>query len=180
MEKSEEVRSVKGISTKILVRSAFLAALSIVLTRMLSVMLDPAHRIGFGTIPLMLSGLIYGPYIGGIVGLVLDLIGVMINPQGAFHFGFTLNAILTGVIPGVVKLLFLNGKRERPIVAIVLSNVLVMIIVYMILNTLWLSQLLGKGMYALLITRIPKSIVECVVFSIIMIALYKALKKTKF
>ncbi len=104
----------KIIDTRALVGASLLTAISIVLTRVFSIILPiaglPALRIGFGEIPILISGIIYGPLLGGITGAIADLIGVMVNPQGAFFPGFTLSSILWGVIPGVLYSLIKKNK----------------------------------------------------------------------
>lgn len=104
--KKMELRKKRLMSTSSLVKAALLAAISIVLTRVFSVMVPlgglPALRIGFGSIPIMLSGMMFGPLIGGITGLVSDLLGYMMNPQGAFFPGFTVSSVLFGVLPGIL------------------------------------------------------------------------------
>lgn len=104
----------KLINTRSLVGASLLTAISIVLTRAFSLILPlaglPALRIGFGEIPIIISGIIYGPLWGGLTGAIADLIGVMINPQGAFFPGFTLSSILWGVIPGILYSLVKKNK----------------------------------------------------------------------
>jgi len=94
------------INTKALVGASLLTAISIVLTRVFSIMVPlaglPALRIEFGPVPIMITGILYGPFWGGLAGIIADLIGVMINPMGAFHPGFTLSSMLWGAIPGVL------------------------------------------------------------------------------
>ncbi|WP_051531041.1 folate family ECF transporter S component [Clostridiisalibacter paucivorans] len=105
------------LSTKYLVGSSLLTGISIILTRFFSVIVPlvglPALRIGFGSIPIMISGILFGPIAGGLTGIVADLLGVIINPQGAFFPGFTLSAALTGIIPGVLVKMFENRLFRR-------------------------------------------------------------------
>ena len=104
--------------TKVLVMGAMFTALSVILTRLFSFILPigglPTIRIGFGSIPITLSGILFGPVIGGLVGLGADVIGVMVNPQGAFHPGFTLSSVLQGVIPALVfmGLRFMDDEND--------------------------------------------------------------------
>jgi len=93
--------------TSVIVKAGFLATVSIVLTRFLSLMLLlgglPALRVGFGSVPIIMSGMMFGPVVGGITGVVADLVGYLINPMGGTFFpGFTLSAALYGVIAGIL------------------------------------------------------------------------------
>src|SRR5690554_5360165 len=84
-----------------------LTAVSIVLTRVFGVVLPIAGagalRLSFGEIPIILAGMLFGPGAGALTGLAADLIGYLINSHGgAFFPGFTLSAVLTGLIPGLL------------------------------------------------------------------------------
>ena len=96
----------KLINTKALVGASLLTAISIILTRVFSIMVPlaglPALRIEFGMLPLIITGILYGPFWGGLAGIIADLIGVMINPMGAYFPGFTLSSMLWGAIPGIL------------------------------------------------------------------------------
>jgi len=100
-------RKKNQFSTSSLVKAAVLAAISLILTRVLSIMLPlggmPALRLGFGSIPIMISGMLFGPIIGALTGVVADLIGVAVNSMGGTYFpGFTLSAATTGFIFGLL------------------------------------------------------------------------------
>jgi ECF transporter S component (folate family) len=89
----------KERSLKRMINAAFLIAISIVLTRLLSIT-TPFFRIGFGSIPIMIAGIVLGPKYGFAVGGIADIVGFMMNPMGSFMPGFTLTAAMTGAIPG--------------------------------------------------------------------------------
>lgn len=94
------------ITTKHLVAASLLTAISIILTRVFSIMIPiagvQALRIGFGGIPIMIAGILFGPIVGALTGVTADLVGFMINPMGAYFPGFTLTAALSGFIPGLL------------------------------------------------------------------------------
>lgn len=163
------------INTKVLVRASFLCALSVVLTRFLSVMVTQNLRVGLGWMPLILSGTLFGPLVGGLCGLVTDLVGVAINPMGTIHLGFTLSSILTGLIPGLCSYYFLRGKKDE--IVIITSVIMVAIFVHGILNTIWLTQLYGDGFLVILPPRILKIGLESLAVIVTGIILSKVLKK---
>ena len=67
-------------------------------------------RLSFGEIPIMLAGILFGPFAGALTGIAADLLGYMINSAGLAYFpGFTLSAALIGFIPG---LLLKNSEKE--------------------------------------------------------------------
>jgi len=71
------------ISTKKIAYLSFLTALTIILTRILSIRIPIAGvegvRIGFGSLPIIFAGIAFGPIAGGIVGALGDLLGYFIN-----------------------------------------------------------------------------------------------------
>lgn len=143
--------------TKALVIASLLAALSLILTRFMGiVILGGSIRLSFGELPIILSGIYFGPVIGALTGFVSDIVGATLFPQGAFFPGFTLSAMLVGIIPGII---FLGKKKSFPLWKIVLSSVIIGVFVSMGLGTYWLSILLKKGFWILLPSRIISKLI---------------------
>ena len=157
-----------------LVKAAMLTALSIILSRIFGIQLTQDIKISFGTLPLMLSGVLFGPLLGALSGLAADLIGIMINLGGTYHPGFTLGSVLTGMVPGLI---FMYGKRKN------ISNkvliLLVIIFVYGInhglLTPLWLTQLYGTPYKVLLAGRAIKVIPDAIINYILLLLIYERL-----
>lgn len=171
------------MNTRTLVQAGFLIALSIVLTRFLSIMVPlggmPTLRLSFGEVPLMISGLLFGPIVGGISGLAADLIGVIVNSQGVFHPGFTLSSVLWGVIPGLFGIYFKRKQKKGNPFSIQNIGITVLITIVIIslgLNTLWLSSMFGKGFMVLLPGRALSALVNIPLQSFIINNLLKHLK----
>lgn len=144
-------------NTRKLVFISILVAIEVILTRFLSIQ-TPIIRIGFGFIPVSLAAMLYGPFIGGMVGAVSDVLGMLIFPKGAFFPGFTFSAFLGGIFYGV----FLY-KKQKSLLNIGLAVLVITLIVNLGFNTLWLSMLTGKGVFVLIPTRAVK---EMIVFPI--------------
>ncbi len=178
------MNSKKGImDTRTMVKAGLLTAISIVMTRFMYFFIPlggaQTLRISFGELPLMLSGLLFGPVVGGVTGAAADLIGVVINSQGAFHPGFTLSSILWGAIPGLFYLLFKKAKSYEKIYSfrnILLAVGVTYIVVSLLLNTIWLQQIYATGFLALLPGRVINTLVSIPLQSIIVTTLLKYLK----
>jgi len=139
--------------TKKIVYAGLFISINIILARMLAFYPVPTIRISFENIPLMLSGIILGPFMGAVTGGMADIIGTVMfpPPTGATYFpGFTISKILVGLIPA---LLYRNLKGYN-IVKITVSVIVTEIICSLTLDTLWLSIMYNKGMLVLLPTRI--------------------------
>lgn len=111
-------------------------------------------KITFSFIPIALSAMLFGPVYGGIVAGVEDLIGATLFPKGAFFPGFTLSAVIVGVIYGLVLY-----KKPKTIARMTIANTLIAVVVNIGLNTLWLVIMYNKGFIALASTRVVKALV---------------------
>lgn len=102
--------------TRKMVYAAFLIALSIVFTRVLSLRVPfmgvEGVRIGFGGLPIVFAGIALGPVAGAIVGGLADLLGYFINPMGAYMPHFTLSSLLTGLLPGLLICYVFKGRKS--------------------------------------------------------------------
>ncbi|BFL72377.1 folate family ECF transporter S component [Anaerococcus nagyae] len=150
----------KKISTKDLTTIALLTALSVVF-KFFSINVGDTRRYSFILLPIMISGIFYGPLAGAITGGLGDIIGILVLPQGIFHPGFTLTAILTGFSSGIISKKISNTNiKNKNLVTSLACSIFNFLIVGLFLNTIWLSQLTGASYWPLLISRIIKSIIE--------------------
>lgn len=140
------------LSTRQLTLMAMLIALSIILTRMAKIQIGNSIRVEFGNIPILLSGLFFGPASGMIVGGAADILGANIF-GGRFDIPFTLAAMAVGLIGGLFRnFVFLSKKSFiRTLSLTMTSN----IIVKMIITTFLLHKLFGQPILVLLSIRIP-------------------------
>ncbi len=163
--------------TRRLVISALLTALGVVLGGLLSIPVMPlgvySLKIGFGVLPVILAGVLFGPAYGAMVGGVTDFLQVMIFPKGAYVPFFTVVGVLFGLIPG----LFFTGSREPKFLRILLAVATGQVIASVILNSLlliWLYNLPWE-------TFIPRMINQAVmipIYSVLVFYCIKLLKKT--
>ncbi len=125
-----------------------LIAMDVVLTRFLSIQL-PTARIGFGFLPVAICGLMFGPLAAATTGVLGDLIGYFLWPSGGGYFiGFTISAGLRGLIFG-----YMLKTRGPSKTNIIIAALICAVGITMLLDTYWLSILIGKGFIALLPSR---------------------------
>lgn len=149
---------------------ALLITLQIVLTRFLSIQ-TPIVRISFLFVPIALSAVMFGPWIAGMLAGIADVMGFLLNPVGTFHPGFIVSAGLTGVIYG----LFLY-RKEITWWRIGLAALGVTLLIHLGLNSLWLAQIFGKGVWGMIVSRLVKEIILFVVQIPIIYGVCQALK----
>lgn len=157
--------------TEKIIFSGIMIALEIVLSKLVSINLS-FLRIGFGFLPIVILAILYGPILAGVSYAIGDIIGGFIFPTGPYFPGFTLTAFLTGLIFG---LLLYEKKITFP--RALLSSALVCIFLNLLLNTFWLTFILGKGFYILLLSRAVKEIIAIPVMALLIIAMDRTVIK---
>ena len=129
-------------------------------------------KIGFSTIANQFVYYLFGPVVGGAFGGALDILKFLIKPTGEVFPGFTLSAMLGGILYGC----FLY-KRPISMVRVFLAELVVSMVCNMLLGTLWLSILYGKGFLVLLPMRVIKNLIQWPVDSLIFYMVAKTLEK---
>lgn len=113
---------------------ALLVALNIILTRIFSVRVSfegiEGIRIGFGTLPVILAGVLLGGKQGFITGVIGDIIGFELNPTGFYLPTFTLVAGLNGMIAPLLISRFCNGmiSFKKLVIVIGINNIITSLI----------------------------------------------------
>ncbi|WP_130861017.1 folate family ECF transporter S component [Bacilliculturomica massiliensis] len=163
-----------------LVLASLFATLSIVLTQFLSFYIpflgNNSVRIGFGHVPLLLAGLLLGPFWGAATGAVADFVGAVVFPFGGAYFpGFTVTAMLTGLIPALLKRSL--GWQRLGWLQILLITLVTETVASIFVNTLWLSLMYGMNYWATLMMRLPVTLCMCVVYSAVNYPLYSRASK---
>ncbi len=120
---------------------AMLVAISVLLTRFVTIQVSDAVRIGFGTVPIMLAGIVCGPVYGLIVGLLADFIGCFVNLMGASIIpGLILCSGLMGVVPAV---LLRHAFKKESVVLLAVSVAVAELLVSALLKSWFLMDLYG-------------------------------------
>ena len=169
----------KKLSTKQITLVALFSTLMVILTQFFSIYIPffgiNGSRIGFGHIPLLLSGFLLGPLAGAATGAIGDIIGGIIFPTGGAYFpGFTLSAIVVGLIPGLLKKI--AGKRILKPWMVIATVLITEIISSVFMNTLWISMMSGTPFWASFAARAPLSAVKAAVYGFLTAPLYKTLR----
>jgi len=154
-------------TTQSLTRVAILISMSFLL-KSFFVLTLPSYRFTFYDIPLMIIGIMYGPLIGGLSGLIVDWFNILV-PNYATGFNlFTLSSMMWGIIPGIL----LFGRKKLSMTRITLTVLLTSVICFAI-NSYQLYLFMGNGMLADLPFRIATLIIKLPIQVLILDILFK-------
>jgi len=95
-------------NVKVMAVCAMLIALSIV-GKSLRIDAGTVVRISFENLPIVMSGIFFGPFIGAAVGLCADLIGCIVTGQAPLPF-ITVGVVAVGFVSGLVYQLLPKAK----------------------------------------------------------------------
>lgn len=161
-----ELRNLKTIAM-----TAMLLAIAVVLG-FYTLQLTENIKMGFAFIANELTGMLFGPVVGSIMGGLADVVKYLVNPTGPFFPGFTISGILGGLIYGVVLY-----KRPLSLKRIIVANGIVTILINLLLNTYWLTLLYGNAFVALLPARALKQIIMLPIDVILFYSITKILTR---
>lgn len=153
--------------TRVVVNCGLFIALSIVLKILFEVYIPlggfPSLRLNLTALPIMLSGIVLGPFAGFAVGFISDILCFIIKPGGPFFIGFTLASALTGFIPGFLYMM-LKKKDVKFLEWFNLGFVALAMILLAFTGSFSFAD--GQVMYA----GTPVNIILVVLFALLMLA----------
>lgn len=162
-------------TTKKVILSALLLATFIILDRLLTINMQ-FLAINLSLIPIMLAGMILGSKQAIIIGALGDLIGAIFWPFGAYFPGFTISLALSGLIYGIFLYKNPNKEKKNFIIKAIISNLLVLVLINLILNSLWLKIMYGQAFVYYISVRAITQIVLFPIYTISIILLEKSLR----
>ena len=157
-------------SIKLLTTIAMMTAISIVIGIFCKSVLNfggGLFRVTFENLPIILTGIIFGPIAGGTVGLASDLISYMLSGQVyPPNLLVTFGAIMIGVLSGVISKYVIKSKGNMQIIS---SALIAHIVGSMIIKPIGLYQFYG----ILVLWRIPLYLVIAPIEIILLCLLLK-------
>ena len=179
-----------------LVLASLLLAIYVVLAVFVSVQVTDTLRISTGFLAQILTGILFGPVVGTVSALVGDTLQLLIKPTGAWFYGWSLNAGLTGLVYGIA----FYGKLPRRNNAVstdkkpgffvkflaldlkfLLRTLIAVTIVHMVINaglgTYWCTVVYGKQFMIYFTTRFIKNLVEIPLNTVMTYYLLRALSE---
>lgn len=130
-------------------------------------------KIGFSSIANQFVYYLFGPAAGCFYGGALDVLKYVVKPTGAFFPGWTVGAMAAGVIYGCFFY-----KKKLTLVRVLAAELTVSVVCNMILGTLWLDMMYGKGFFVLLPVRVIKNLAMWPVNSLLFYSMTMAMEQT--
>ena len=159
-------------ATKVITTAAMMTAISVLIgifcKNYMNFGVPPGlFRVTFENLPIIMSGILYGPIIGGVVGILTDLISYLLSSQAyPPNLIVTLGAAVSGIVAGLVAKFIIKKKGKAQIIA---SGALSHLVASMIIKSIGLYQYYGW----LVLVRIPLYLCIAPVEIIIICALLK-------
>lgn len=170
MRKTTRNQSTVFPSVKSITFAAMLAAMSVVIGIFCKSFLNFGNglfRVTFENLPVILSGILFGPIVGGLVGAVSDLVSYFLTAQGyPPNLIVTLGAFLVGVVSGMMSHF---AVKKRGNLQTILSAGVAHIVGSMIVKPIGLYQFYGW----LVLWRIPLYLVIAPLEILILCQLFK-------
>ncbi|MCR5396116.1 MAG: folate family ECF transporter S component [Lachnospiraceae bacterium] len=158
-------------NVRVLTVSAFLVAIATVLG-FFKVPITELIEIRFQYLPIAVGGALFGPAVGGVIGMLADVLGYLVKPTGAFFPGFTISSILSGIIYG----LFFFKKRIT-VPRIIAAELTETILCSLVINSINLSILYGNAFSVVVATRLLKVLIMFPIDTIILTVVLKAIPR---
>ena len=160
------MRTLTGVS--------MLLAMSIVISFVGSVRLTETLKIGLGYLITALLGMLYGPFTAAIAAGAGDIIKYLLKPDGAYFFGFTLTAMLGGMVYGC----FLY-REKCTIFRAIASKSLISLLLNCCLNTFWISLLYGMPLGPRVIKNVVALPFEIILLYIVLNGMSKVVDRAR-
>lgn len=122
MQKNKSIKfSVKTVTT-----AAMLAALSVAIGVVCKNLFTFGiyYRVTFENLPVILSGLLFGPVVGGMVGVAADAVSCLMSSNPAVNPIISVGALTVGVTSGLAPLIIRKKGRAQTALAVASAHLL--------------------------------------------------------
>ena len=144
----------KKLSTKELCTLSLLLAISVIMGLFFTFRIGNLIKIPTKFIPIAISSMIFGPFWGGLTGLLADTFSYLLNPSaGMFMPQITFVEFLYGFTYGLFLRYASNSSKSY--FKAILCVTFQILFLHLLLTTYFLVPVIGATFKSLLITRLP-------------------------
>ena len=177
------------MSLRLLTTSSILIALGVVLS-LFRIPLSTVTEITLTGLPIAAGGYLFGPWIGMLIGALIDVCGFFVAPKGPFFPGFTVSTALIGMMYGLflyTKLWDTNDSRQGVLRAgakglvlrIVVAHLLKTVLISLLLNCFWLSVFYGMTFKVVFLASVPKEVINFPIEVFLIYSVVQVLKRVR-
>ncbi len=152
-------------SIKILACAALLSALSIAMGKYLQIPVGNVMRFSLENTPIILGGMLFGPFVGMFIGAVADLVGCLMVGYD-INIVVTLGAASIGFVSGLAYMIF-NRFNVNYYVKIIFSVIIAHIVGSVVIKTIGLAVFYDMKIYILMLWRLLNYVIvgaiECLI-----------------
>ena len=159
-------------STRTLTTAGILLAIQMVLSSYGTIEVTDSLKISLSHLALAPTAVFFGPVVAGMQGALSDILGFLLKPTGPYFPGFTLSALLGGVIYGLMFY-----RTERRLWQIVLARLLIVVLINIGLNTVFLTMLYGPSRLATLPLRAFKNIIQLPIDCVLLASVCRLMRR---
>ena len=125
-----EILRLKKMSVKELCTVAMLVAITVILSYISGYLrIGPVSKFNISFISVYIAGAAFGPWVGGIVAAMADIVSFLANPTGPFMPWFTVIEFMGGFLFGLI---LFRGNRDRSRLNFVFRVVLCVVLQYLV------------------------------------------------
>ena len=158
--------------TRTITTAGILLAIQMVLSSYGTIEVTDSLKISLAHLALAPTAVFFGPVVAGMQGALSDILGFLLKPTGPYFPGFTITAMLLGVIYGMSLY-----KTKHTLPRVIITRVVVMLFVNILLNTVFLTMLYGPSRLATLPVRVVKNFVQLPFDCILLYSMCNILKR---
>ena len=159
------ISSLKNLKTLIIV--ALFSAISFLFGKFLAIPVGDYMRFSFENLPIILSGILFGPFTSALCGIVADIIGCILRGY-AINPILTLGAAVIGFVSGFFyRLSYKSNQSVRLALSVFASHIIGSVIIKTIGLSIWYSQPFTVTLGWRTINYIVVSLAEFAVLTII-------------
>ena len=177
------------MSLRLLTTSSILIALGVVLS-FFRIPLSTVTEITLTGLPIAAGGYLFGPWIGMLIGALIDVCGFFVAPKGPFFPGFTISTALIGMMYGLflyTKWWDTNDSRQGVLRAgakglvlrIVVAHLLKTVFISLLLNCFWLSVFYGMTFKVVFLASVPKEVINFPIEVFLIYSVVQVLKRVR-
>lgn len=160
-------------STRVLAVSALLVAVTVAISQVYIPLPVNNLHIFFDYMPKALCAVVCGPAAAMGVGFVMDILGFVLHPFGAFFPGYTVSTM------AAMELYALGLYRQKPtVLRLAATKLAVNLVCNVLLNSIWNTVLYSKGFWIYVSSGLVKNLLLWPVETAMLVLVFRLLWPT--